>query len=236
MFRALRSVAVASSLASLAIGSAAIAGPIWEGDTESDAKQNPDDAQVITTEGSVALIKGRLTGSSLMGNVDYIDMYLLNISTPAALRISTAGGQFGGGAAFNSQLFLFQAVQNSQGQFVARGLLANNDISGENSGSLLTNAANDGSQFVLGQPGLYFLAITTSGINARNANGGPIWPALNQPGVSSFGNFQNFANWAGDPAGGAGDYEIRVEGITGVPAPGALALLGLAGLRPRRRR
>lgn len=236
MFRSRRSVAVCSFVATLAAASSALAGPIWDGDYEGDAKQTPSEAQEIAVEGTVALIKGRLTGSALMGGADYIDMYLLNIANPTALKISTAGGQFGGDAAFDSQLFLFQAVQTTNGQYVAKGLLANNDLSNENNGALLTNSANDGSQFVIGQPGLYFIAITTRGINARNANGGLIWPSLDQPGLRSFGNFQGFANWDGIPSGGAGDYEIRVEGITGVPAPGALALLGLAGLTARRRR
>jgi MYXO-CTERM domain-containing protein len=143
---------------------------------------------------------------------------------------------FGGGANFDSQLFLFRAVQTTQGQFAAQGIFANNDLSSSNRGALLTNSANDGSQFVLQQAGLYFIAITNGGVDARNANGGPIWPGLDQPGLRSFGGFQDFQAWGGDPSADVGDYEIRVEGIAGVPAPGALGLLGLAGLVGRRRR
>ncbi|MCX5651454.1 MAG: hypothetical protein NTU45_08725 [Planctomycetota bacterium] len=236
MSRAQRSVAVHSFLATLAFGSTALAGPIWEGDAESDAKQAPSDAQVITTDGTVALIKGQLTGSALMGSADYIDMYLVRIVGPSVLKLSTAGGEFGGGANFDSQLFLFRAVQTTQGQFAAQGIFANNDLSSSNKGALLTNSANDGSQFVLQQAGLYFIAITNGGVDARNANGGPIWPGLDQPGLRSFGGFQDFQAWGGDPSADVGDYEIRVEGIAGVPAPGALGLLGLAGLVGRRRR
>ena len=236
MFRLQRPVAVCSFVATLSVGSTAFAGPIWEGDAESDAKQTPETAQVITTDGTVAMIKGRLTGSALMGDADFVDMYLVRIVAPSVLRVSTAGGDFGGGAAFDSQLFLFRAVQTTQGSFIGQGIFANNDVSGENNGALLTSTANDGSQFELGQPGLYFIAITNRGVIARNPNGAPIWPDLQQPGLRSFGGFELFQNWAGDPIGGTGDYEIRVEGIAGVPAPGALALLGLAGLAGRRRR
>ena len=239
MFRFRCSVArgvLVASLPAFAAGVPVLAGPIWDGDFESDAKQTPESAQVISTDGSVLQITGRLTGTALQGGADYIDMYLVRITAPSILAISTAGGDFGGNAQFDSQLFLFRASQGSTGQFFAQGIFASDDASASNPGAFLNNSANDGSQFTLTQAGLYFIAVTTKGIQARNPNGAPLWPELDVPGLRSFAEFDLFQNWAGDPTGGVGDYEIRVTGVEGVPAPGAIALLGLFGLTRRRRR
>ena len=239
MFRFRQSVALGvlvASLPALAAGAPVLAGPIWDGDFESDAKQDPESAQVVTTEGSVLQIKGRLTGTAFQGGADYIDMYLVRITAPTILAISTAGGDFGGGAQFDSQLFLFRASQNTQGQLFAQGILASDDASASNPGAFLNNSANDGSQFTLTQTGLYFIAVTTKGVQARNPNGALLWPELGVPGLRSFAGFDLFESWTGDPSGGVGQYEIRLTGVEGVPAPGALALLGLAGLTGRRRR
>lgn len=224
------------SLCSLSAASAALAGPIWDGDYQGDAKQSAESAQVVTTNGTVLMIKGQLTGSAFMGPGDFIDMYLVRITTPSILKLSTAGGDDGGFTQFDSQLFLFRANQGSQGQLSASAVFANNDASAGNLGSVLTNQANDGSQFTLTESGLYFIAITSGGVRALNPNGAPLWPNLNEPGLQSFAGFDLFQTWGGDPNPNVGAYEIRLTGIAGVPAPGAVALLGLAGLAKRRRR
>lgn len=226
---------VSASLAALA-SSTALAGPIWEGDLEEDAKQTPGTAQVVTTDGSVQMIKGQLTGTAFQGGSDFIDMYLVRITSPTSLLISTAGGQFGGGAQFDSQLFLFRAQQGQTGGFLAQGIFANNDASEENTGAFLNNSANDGSQFTITETGLYFIAITNKNVVAIGQNQEPIWPGLNVPGLRSFGGLAPFQIWGGTPSPDVGQYEIRLTGVSGVPAPGALALLGLAGLPSRRRR
>jgi MYXO-CTERM domain-containing protein len=239
MFRSRSSVARFSSILtipSLALATSAFAGPIWEGDLEDDAKQTPGTAQTVTTDGSVQMIKGQLTGTAFQGGGDYIDMYLVKITAPTSLLISTAGGQFGGGAQFDSQLFLFRAQQGQTGGFLAQGIFANNDASADNVGAFLTNSANDGSQFTITETGLYFIAITNKSVTAIGDNQEPIWPGLDVPGLRSFGGLTPFQAWGGTPSPDVGQYEIRLTGVSGVPAPGALALLGLAGLATRRRR
>ena len=216
--------------------SSALAGPIWEGDLDDDAGATPGGAQVIDLNGSVIAIKGRLSGSGLWGGNDFIDMYLVRISAPTVLKISTAGGDNGGEAAFDSQLFLFQAELSASGQPFARAVLANNDAAEGNPGAFIGNASNDGSGFVLEQPGLYYIAITTKGFNPLNANGAPIFDGLNAPGSVPFGRFELFSGWGGEASDGGGEYFIRTSGVEGVPAPGALALLALAGLAGRSRR
>lgn len=239
MFRFRPSVArglLVASLPALAASAPSFAGPIWDGDFEDDAKQNPETAQTVTTNGSVLQIKGQLTGTALQGPGDFIDMYLVRITAPTILSISTAGGDFGGNAQFDSQLFLFRAGMGQTGQPFAQGIFASDDASASNNGAFLNNTANDGSQFTLTEEGFYYIAITAKGVQARNPNGASMWPELDVPGLRSFAGFDLFANWAGDPSSNVGLYDIRVSGISGVPAPGAVALLGLAGLARRRRR
>ena len=223
-----------ASMTTIALCGSALAGPIWDGDSLEDAKQSPQDAQAIATEGTVLMIKGSLGSSGFM-STDTVDMYRLTITDPAILKFSTAGGNFGGDAEFDSQIFLFQAVQDISGQWIAKALLSNNDISDTNTGSFIGNAANDGSGFVLQQAGIYFVAIAQRGITALNPNGEIVWQGINQPGLIPFGNFETFGSWGGDGIGVGGQYEMRVSGVAGtIPAPGAAALLGLVGLFGRR--
>jgi MYXO-CTERM domain-containing protein len=227
---------VVAFVATGSLASIALAGPIWDADLVDDAKQSADTAQVVSADGNVTQIRGKLTGAAFMSGGDYIDMYLVRIATPSILKISTAGGSAGGFTQFDSQLFVFRALQTTQGNFVAQAVLANNDASDGNLGSLIGNTANDGSQFTLQNAGLYFIAIANAGVTALNANGGPLWEGLDQPGRVAFGQFGGFNNWGGQPDANVGDYAIRLEGVSGVPSPGAAALLGLAGLAGRRRR
>lgn len=215
-------------------------GPSWEGDLINDAKDSASTAQLISTGGPVMNISGTLGSSPLQGDVDYVDMYLIRLENPGILRLSTAGGAFGGDAGFDSQLFLFRAG-GPPDSLKAGGLLANNDADDGMSGSLIGPAATDGSGFVVSSPGLYFIAISAFGTNPFTTGGTPIWGALNVPGQIRYGESADLAGWnvSGQPQGGA--YSIRVEGFSGVnvPAPGALAILSLAGIAgplTRRRR
>lgn len=237
--RSLASLAVASSLLALSSVSVAQAvGPSWEGDLIDDAKGTANTAQPVSTGGPVTAITGTLGTYPLAGGgYDVVDMYLIRLENPGLLSISTAGGAFGGSAAFDSQLFLFRA-DGSPDDKKAIGLLANNDSDDGNTGALIGPAATDGSGFVVSSPGLYFIAITAFGTNPFTTGGLPIWGDLNVPGEVRFGNFAELAGWnpTGQVQGGA--YTIRITGFSGnaVPAPGALALLGLGGLAGRGKR
>jgi len=219
----------------LSVGSAAYAGPIWDDDLTEDAEALPAGAQVVTTA-VVGEIRGKLSGSAFMGGGDFIDMYALRITQPLELKFSTGGSQTGGGfAQFDSRMFLFRAAGDGlNGDALA--VFGNDDAFPGTTGSFLGSTANDGSGFVLQSPGIYYIAITVDGINALNENGGQIFEGIANPGTIAFGNFQKFGGWGGQAASNGGDYAISVQGIAGIPAPGAVALLGLAGILGRGRR
>ncbi len=227
-------VALASGIAASLIASAALAGPSWDLDNTSDAKQSAQDAQAVTTGGSVLNISGSLSGIPLLGEVDLVDMYLVYINAPMTFYMSTAGGQFGGSANFDSQLFLFSAQNNPTGMS-AGALLANHLAAAGSSGSFVGSASSDGS-YRLDSAGFYYLAISAFGTNPYASNNELLWGALTDPGVVAYGQGTELAYWqnAGNVQGGA--YTIHLNGVTGVPAPGACALLGLCGLLRSRRR
>jgi hypothetical protein len=219
----------------LLAGSAAYAGPIWDDDLTEDAEALPAGAQVVTTA-VVGQIRGKLSGNAFMGGGDFVDMYAIQITQPLELKFSTGGAQTGGGSAqFDSRLFLFRASGTGVGGD-ALAVFANDDAFPGNPGSFIGSQANDGSGFILQKPGIYYIAITVDGINALNANGGQIFESIASPGTIAFGNFEKFGGWGGQPGSNGGDYIISVQGIAGIPAPGALALLGMAGVLGRGRR
>ena len=228
------SVAFASGMAASLVASAALAGPSWDLDNTSDAKQSAQDAQAVTTGGSVLNISGSLSGIPLLGEVALVDMYLVYINAPMTFYMSTAGGQFGGSANFDSQLFLFSAQDTPTGMS-AGALLANHLAAAGSSGSFVGSASSDGS-YRLENAGFYYLAISGFGTNPYASNNELLWGALTDPGIVAYGQGRELAYWqnAGNVQGGA--YTIHLNGVTGVPAPGACALLGLCGLLRSRRR
>lgn len=218
------------ALAALVTG-AALAGPTWDVDYNDDAKATPATAQAITINGPVLNIAGNLTGVGFDGEADFVDMYLVDIRTPTLLRLSTAGGDLGGDASFDTQLFLFRRVGNPNDPR-ALGLLANNDAAPGLVGSWLGNSANDGSGFSLVTPGFYYIAIAGAGVDAVGETGESIFTGLGTPGAVVFGGEKDLADWAGQ--GATGTYSIRVESVSGVPAPGAIAVLGMLLAAPAR--
>jgi MYXO-CTERM domain-containing protein len=217
-------------LAALATASTAFAGPVWELDYTDDAKDTATTAQVITAS-TLTQINGKLTGSALVGDSDFVDMYLLLVDKPAIVSFSTAGGASGGYANFDSQLFLFRAdgdLQNPK----ALAALANRNANPQTDGAFIGNQSSDGN-FKIDVPGLYFIAIAGVGAQPIGKNSAALWPNLGSLEVG-FGGLLPHVTWG--QQGATGEYSIRVTGVTGVPAPGALALLGLAGLVGRRRR
>jgi hypothetical protein len=218
------------ALAALVTG-AALAGPTWDVDYNDDAKATPATAQAITINGPVLNIAGNLTGVGFDGEADFVDMYLVDIRTPTLLRLSTAGGDLGGDASFDTQLFLFRRVGNPNDPR-ALGLLANNDAAPGLVGSWLGSSANDGSGFSLVTPGFYYIAIAGAGVDAVGETGESIFTGLGTPGTVVFGGEKDLADWAGQ--GATGTYSIRVEAVSGVPAPGAIAVLGMLLAAPAR--
>jgi hypothetical protein len=158
--------------------------------------------------GSGALIT--ITGELALGAAD-VDLYAINIVDFANFSATVASG-------FDSQLFLFNAA--------GLGVVANDDAIGANSriSSPLVNAN-----------GLYYIAISSYNIDPTSAGGFifPNTPFTGNNGPTGPGGGSALTGWSG--TGGAGTYEIRFTGTDAVPAPGALALLGLGGLFAGRR-
>lgn len=203
----------------------AFAGPDWDTDLRQDAGSTLQTAQTITFNGSLQTIAGRLTGTAVLG-ADFHDVYRLVITTPGEFVIDMTGPN---SLDFDACLWLFDS----------RGipLLGNNDADGKTTAPRLTNSSNAGSEITITEPGIYYLSI--SGIGAQPISyGKPLWPSVVfEPGVVAGAFFTENAwdgEWSGD--GATGNYLMTVSGVAGVPAPGAAALLSMAGLMGRRRR
>ncbi|MBY0313024.1 MAG: hypothetical protein K2W85_13210 [Phycisphaerales bacterium] len=151
---------------------------------------------------------------------DFFQIYIPNPSVFSAEVVS---------APFNSKLYLF----NMSGF----GLLTNDNISSGNTLSRITPSAVDGS-FTLTVPGIYAIGISGN-LNAPLSSGGPIFPTIpfGVQGPTGPGGAFTHNDWQGDQS--LGGYRIELTGAEFLPTPGtggALALMGVLGLRRRRAR
>lgn len=237
------------SVSALALSCAAtsFAGPNWVED--GDAGSSIESAQPITNVegGQVQRIFGSLAGHSSASGIDpdFEDLYLINITDPGNFMVSTAS-EHGGYADFQTSLWLFDAdgfgllgnVYSPQSPVSPPG-----DVAGQILGSTLLHFATDNTGIVITEPGLYYLAIT--GVPNHPLASGPTegmdifefdqFDEISGPDGPG-GDFPFIKWWWGE--GETGSYEIIVEGVGEVPAPGAIALMlvGFAGARSRRRR
>ena len=219
-----------------ALSTPAFAGPTWDVDYTDDALQSASTAQIITHGLSPYInIYGRLSGYGFVGS-DFVDMYQIQITSQTLVSISTAGGDLGGEATFDTQLFIFKRKGGNGNNPRAVALRANNDAAANNHGSRIGDEFDPASSYTMLAPGFYYLAVTGVGMHAIDEAGASIWPDLSDPGFTVGGNERFLGDWAGQ--GAVGDYHIRLHAIGGnaVPAPGSLALLGVAALVRRRRR
>lgn len=227
----------------LMVTNSSFAGPDWVED--GDAGSSIESAQVINNVvgGQVQRIVGQLSGGGTVAGIDadFEDLYLINITDPSKFMVSTAP-QFGGSADFQTSLWLFDFDGFGQLGNVYSPQSPLGGAAGEILGSTLFNFATDDTGHVITKPGLYYLGIT----------GVPNHPLASGPteGMDIF-QFDQFDEISGPDGPGAafpfikwwwgegetGSYEIIVEGVGEVPAPGAMGLLmlGLARGRGRRR-
>lgn len=207
-----------------------VLGPEWI--EQGDAGSLPGSAQTITTTGSVTSLRGALQGpAGIAGGVgDFEDMYRLIIAVPTAFHLRTDPGS-GGGADFNTQLWVF-AVNGL-------GILGNDDAFDPGVGSNIFQFATDGSGAGILQPGEYLIAVSGL-LNRPTAGGQHIFffaSTTEISGPDGPGGDSPVDGWDTDPNCHFGDYIISMQGVTGVPAPGALAVLALSAcIGPRRRR
>jgi hypothetical protein len=199
-------------------------GQDWDeiGNGGGDAGDLPGTAQVVLGSGPLSNIFGTTSAN------DLVDMYFIRIIDPVNFMAHT-DPTGGGWASFDTQLWLFDAA--------GLGMLANDDKPG-GSGfrSWLSLPADDGTMNVLPGVGNYYIAISGYNNDARSA-GGEIFFTLSfqeMSGPDGVGAGSPVNSWTG--GGASGQYQIHLVGAEFIPAPGAMALLGLGGLLARRRR
>lgn len=184
------------------------------------------DAGDLITTGQVTNGAGALTliNGSILTNTD-ADLFQINIVNEAAFTASTKS-QYGGSAAFDSRLYLF----NSSGFGVS---FNDDDPVYGGAGSTISSA------FVTAN-GLYWLAISRYPLGPNGTNGGFIWnsnPYNTERAPDGPGAGFPLANWTGGfPGGGPDAYGIALTGAEfAVPEPATLGLFGLALAAWRRR-
>ena len=208
-----------------------VLGPEWI--EQGDAGSLPGTAQVVTASGAVTSLRGALQGPLGIAGApaDFEDMFRVIIAVPTAFHMRTDPGS-GGGADFNTQLWVFGIG--------GLGILGNDDASDPGVGSAVFQFATDGSGAGILQPGEYLIAI--SGLLNRPTSGGQhifnFVTTTEISGPDGPGGGSPIDGWDTDPNCHFGDYIVSLQGIVGVPGPGALTvLLGglILGHRTRRR-
>ncbi len=232
----------AAAMAVLAISGLALAGPTFDEPPGGDAGTSRDDAKDVKTDsgqGPVGLISGSLTGTStLTGYGDYQDVYRIYIADPTMFRAETYGDIGSNNPLHNPMLYLF----NEAGQ----GIMANDNEHQDTGMSKLVNEDASGQPIFTGA-GIYYLAITSGPSEALTEIGNDPVPifGMGMPGNDvglvlprpEYGSF-SWTGWTNPDFENFGDYEIGLGGVMSlpIPAPGAIALIGLAAIRGRRRR
>ncbi|MFM7052694.1 MAG: DVUA0089 family protein [Planctomycetota bacterium] len=233
-----RPLAIAIAFSTLAAAPAAFAGPDWD-EGPVDAGNTLATAQIISTTGGINTITGRLNGTALTGGSDFQDCFLFNIDSPMSFNLTTSPGT-GESGNFNPMMFLFK-LDVRAGVWVAKAVMANNDLALGNPQAGLKGDTNDGSGTTISAPGVYLIAISGFGSQPINSAGEFIFnQAFLEPGIFAgptglpVANYE-LAGWSSD--GSTGSYLMTVAGVSGttVPAPGAMALLAMGGLAFRRR-
>lgn len=175
-----------------------------------DAGDLPGTAQVVLGAGPLSQING-------INDANDVDMFQIRIKDPALFRATTVGG-----AAWDTQLWLFD--MNGRG-------VSFNDDSASTAQSTLTG-------MFVPSPGNYLIAISRYNRDALDGSGALIWnntPFGTERAPDGPGAANPVASWAGTTAAG-GAYSIFLTSANFVPAPGAVALLGMSGLLLARRR
>lgn len=210
----------------LFIAAPAFAGPEWI--EQGDAGSFLPGAQKTLGQGNLDSIVGSM--SLGLGAGDTEDMFLISVIDPVNFSISIAS------ADFDAQLFIFNVTLPGH----AFGLLAN-DNTAQGFNPVLTPVATDGTGAQITLPGIYAIAISGSGRNPTSSTGEIFYygNSTEVSGADGPGGINPHNGWTGDGVGGSYALILTGAGFYDVPAPGALALLGLAGLigrRSRRRR
>lgn len=228
----------AAATAALAIASASNAAFVYGGGTETGSRFNPAAAGVITYMNCFTAVGAGETQLTL----DSVAVGIRRLASAGALldvgikiyaaEMTFDGTNFGRGA--NYEIFSSDSLGGGAASFtqiVNTGALSGITLN-------LETASNAGL-------GGWWIGVEFTGVNAANSLNG--WRVVNAPAtgasINGFGmfNFQgsgafsSFFAFGNPPGTSPSRLMVDVNG-TLVPAPGALALLGVAGLAGARRR
>jgi hypothetical protein len=193
-----------------------------------DAGTLPAAAQVTSGTGPLTAISGMLTLAA-----DFSDMYEIFLTGGGTFSATTTGG-----AAFDTELFLFDST--------GHGVYAQDDVTGFFNQSTLPS----GNALTPTSPGLYFLAITQCCFEPSNASGLIFNASGNNNvvvGPTASGGTLPITGYTGtsDQTPGGGPYTITLTGAefaSSVPAPepgafgyGLLAISTLVCYQVKRR-
>jgi hypothetical protein len=176
-----------------------------------------------------------ISGMTNSGGGDYCDAYLINIVDVDAFYATTSPNDDGDAiCSWDSRLFLF----TPDGQL----LLGNDDTPSPGLQSYISDPSTYPGVLFNSPPSLsagqYVLVITGYSNEPYDVNSTAIM-AMSSDFDALHGVIPGslpFDHWEDASSIGSGEYTIALNGVMGVPGPGALALLGLAGLLGRRRR
>jgi len=231
-------VSVAAVVASLGMSSLASAALVYGGGTETGSRFNPGQAGVISYMNCFTA-----TGAA--------DSQLLLDSISVGIRRGpTAGFLTSVGINIYAAEMTYDATTQSFG-LGANYLVYSGKLGADAAGGFITQQVGTGaiSGVTLNLErtsnaglGGFWIGVEFTGPNATNAING--WRVVNAPAtgasVNGFGMFNynasgSFAAFYNFGAGAPSRFMVNVDGSL-VPAPGALALLGLAGVAGSRRR
>ena len=234
----LNAVLSAGALA-LAVASTSNAAFVYGGGTETGSRFNPG-AGVITYMNCFTTVAAGETQLSLESAIVGIRRIaasgaLLDVGINIyAAEMTYDGTNFGRGA----NTLIYSTASIGGGAASVTQLVSTGDVTGQNVVLNLELASNAGL-------GGWWIGVEFTGANAASTANG--WRVVNAPttgsSINAFGMFNNAGSNAfqaffafGTPPGSAPSrFMVDVNGML-VPTPGAIALLGLAGLVSRRRR
>ena len=130
-------------------------------------------------------------------------------------------------------MFLFNEAGNS--------IMASNNTSAENLDPILSNSDNA----FFNESGIYYLAITSAPSEAlvqlQSGESIALFNLLNNPfgtvgPAEGTADFQWTSDWTTPDQENFGSYMMLLDGVSSVPAPAGLALLGIAIIGASRRR
>jgi len=174
----------------------------------------PGTAFTCPGTGPLKTITGGISSASVAGGPDgdFEDMYLIRICNPKLFCIRTT-------AMFDTQVWLFQPLDQANPHLGARGLLGNNDTAEGEASSTLFPPATDQTRQEIPAPGLYFVAI--SAFPNVPLSGPPPMGLIFQfaghteiSGPDGPGGTQPINAWSAQiaPPPGGGNYMLHLEG------------------------